>query len=132
MLVKLGLTEGPCAEQIQAWAAASASAQAAAAVTNVDGETNTAAGMAAAVVEEEEGEEEETDPDVLSLPPVGALAAHLGLWLPSPLTPRYARLEVPPGCCPGRPTACGCRALSRPGTHIVPAWNCLPLGIQTG
>mmetsp|Transcript_19540 Transcript_19540/g.18872 ORF Transcript_19540/g.18872 Transcript_19540/m.18872 type:complete len:1035 (-) Transcript_19540:297-3401(-) len=33
-----------------------------------------------------EAEEEETDPDVLSLPPIGALAVHLDLWMPNKLT----------------------------------------------
>jgi preprotein translocase subunit SecA len=33
-----------------------------------------------------EVEEEETDPDVLSLPPIGALAVHLDLWMPNKLT----------------------------------------------
>jgi hypothetical protein len=28
-------------------------------------------------------DEVETDPDVLSLPPIGALAAHLDLWMPN-------------------------------------------------
>jgi hypothetical protein len=82
MLVKLGLTEGPSPEQIQAWSAAAAAAKAEAAAA--DG----AEGTPAAAEKEEEEVEEETDPDVLSLPPVGALAAHLGLWMPAPLSAR--------------------------------------------
>ena len=81
MLVKLGLTEGPSAEQIQAWSAAVAAAKAEAAAA-ADGAEDTPAAA------EEEEVEEETDPDVLSLPPVGALAAHLGLWMPTPLSAR--------------------------------------------
>ena len=80
MLVKLGLTEGPSPEQIQAWSAAAAAAKAetAAAADGAEGASTAA----------EEEAEEVTDPDVLSLPPVGALAAHLGLWMPTPLTAR--------------------------------------------
>ena len=49
-----------------------------------------------------EEEEKETDQDVLSLPPIGALAAHLDLWMPN----RYDSDRTKNSCVCGTVHAC--------------------------
>jgi len=93
MLVKLGLVTSPSPELIAATAAKEAKAkeemlQALAEAQEPDQEGGSAAAQTSKVVVEEEEVEVETDVDVLSLPPVTALAEHLSLWTPQPLTPR--------------------------------------------
>ena len=79
MLVKLGLSEPPSEQAVQAYLIMQQQRDEAASQEGEDGEVAVAAPVA------DDGEVE-TDPDVLSLPSVGALAMQLGLWMPTALS----------------------------------------------
>jgi preprotein translocase subunit SecA len=80
MLVKLGLSEPPSDQAVQAYLAMQQQQRADAA--SQEGEDGAVAVAVPAVDEADV----ETDPDVLSLPSVGALAFQLGLWMPTTLS----------------------------------------------